>query len=135
MDLVNSVHIAAHGMKAQSQRLRVVSQNIANADSTGTRPGDAPYRRKTITFRNRMDKEMGVDTVRVHRENVDRSEFPRKYEPNHPAADPEGYVEYPNVNPLLEMMDMREAQRSYEANVNVIEVSKSMLANTISLLR
>lgn len=135
MDLVNSLHIAASGMKAQSDRLRVVSENIANADSMGTKPGEAPYRRKTITFRNHLDREMGVNKVEVYKYGYDKSDFKKKYDPGHPAADAEGYVLTPNVNTVMEMVDMREAQRGYEANLNVIEVSKGMLQRTVDMLR
>lgn len=135
MDLVNSLHIAASGMKAQSDRLRVVSENIANADSMGTKPGEAPYRRKTITFRNHLDREMGVDKVEVYKYGYDKSDFKKKYDPGHPAADAEGYVLTPNVNTVMEMVDMREAQRGYEANLNVIEVSKGMIQRTVDMLR
>ena len=135
MDLVNSLHIAASGMHAQSDRLRVVSENIANADSTGTQPGEQPYRRKTISFKNQLDREMGVDLVGTAKYGTDSSEFPLKYEPNNPMADANGYVKYPNVKPMVEMVDMREARRGYEANLNVVEVSKSMLMQTIGMLK
>lgn len=135
MDLVNSLHIAASGMKAQSDRLRVVSENIANADSMGTKPGEDPYRRKIVSFRNHMDREMGVDKVEVYKYGYDKSEFEKRYDPGHPAADAQGYVKVPNVNTVLEMVDMREAQRGYEANLNVIEVSKGMLERTVDMLR
>lgn len=135
MDLVNSLHIAASGMKAQSDRLRVVSENIANADSMGTRPGEAPYRRKIISFRDQLDRESGINKVEVHKYGYDQSDFKKKYDPGHPAADADGYVLAPNVNTVLEMVDMREAQRGYEANVNVIEVSKGMLQRTVDMLR
>lgn len=133
--LNNSMYIAANGMKVQGDRLRVVAQNIANAESTGETPGADPYRRKTVTFKNVLDKEMGVDKVQVSKYGVDKSDFRKKYEPGHPAADAQGYVLYPNVDSMVEMMDMREAQRSYEANVNVIDVTKGMLQQTIGLLR
>lgn len=135
MDLVNSLHIASAGMKAQSDRLRVVSQNIANADSTGRFPGDQPYRRKTISFKDHMDREQGISLVKADKYGEDKSELPKKYEPGNPAADEKGYVTYPNVNPLVEMMDMREARRGYEANLNVVEVSKSMLMQTIGMIK
>lgn len=135
MDLVNSLHIAASGMHAQSDRLRIISENIANADSTGTQPGEQPYRRKTISFKNQLDREMGVDLVKTSRYGQDNSEFPMKYEPNNPIADANGYVQYPNVKPMVEMVDMREARRAYEANLNVVEVSKSMLMQTIGMLK
>jgi flagellar basal-body rod protein FlgC len=134
MDLINSLHIAASGMKAQSDRLRIVSQNIANADSTGEYPGDQPYRRKTITFKNEMDRNLGIEKVEVSKYGTDKTPFPTRYDPNHPAADRNGYVQEPNINPMIEMMDMREARRSYEANLNIIEVSKSMLKQTIGLI-
>lgn len=135
VDLVNSLNIAASGMHAQSERLRVVAENIANADSLGRYPGDAPYRRKIVTFKNYLDKETSADLVEVDKIGYDRSNFNKKYDPNHPAADADGYVETPNVNPIIEMVDMREARRAYEANLNVVEVTKGMLNQTISLLR
>lgn len=135
MDLVNSLHIAASGMKAQSERLKIISQNIANADNTGTVPGEAPYRRKTISFKNVLDKELGIEKLEVYKVGEDPSPFEQKFDPSHPAADASGYVLRPNVNTMIEMGDLREAQRSYEANINVIEVSKGMLQQTIGLLR
>jgi flagellar basal-body rod protein FlgC len=135
MDLLNTMHVSASGMKAESDRLRIVAQNIANAESTGTQPGAQPYRRKTISFKNQLNRELGIETVHVQKYGTDNSNFPKKYDPTHPAADAEGYVQMPNVNSIVEMMDMREARRSYEANLNVIEASKSMLTQTISLLR
>lgn len=135
MDVRDSLVIAASGMKVQSDRLRIVSQNIANADSVGDKPGATPYRRKTISFKNVLDREMGVEKVAVNKYDVDRSDFIKKYDPTHPAADNEGYVLRPNVNTMIEMVDMREAQRGYEANLNVVEVSKSMLQQTIGLLK
>jgi flagellar basal-body rod protein FlgC len=135
MQLSDTLAIASAGMKAQGDRLRVVAENIANADSTGNTAGEMPYRRKTVIFQNTLDKELGINTVSVGKRGFDMSEFRKKYEPNHPAADAQGYVLYPNVNSIVEMMDMREARRAYEANMNVIEVSKSMLSRTIDLLR
>lgn len=123
------------GMKAQGDRLRVVAENIANADSTGRSPGELPYRRKMVIFQNVMDKEMGVESVKVVKRTTDKSDFNRKYEPTHPAADEQGYVLYPNVSSIIETVDMREARRAYEANLNVIEASKAMLARTLDLLR
>jgi flagellar basal-body rod protein FlgC len=135
MQLSDTMAIAAAGMKAQGDRLRVVSENIANADSTGRTPNELPYRRKVLVFANVLDKEQGINTVQISKRTVDSSEFRKKYDPSHPAADAQGYVQYPNVNSIVEMMDMREARRGYEANLNVIEVSKSMLSKTIDLLR
>ncbi len=135
MDILNTMHISAAGMKVQSDRLRIVSQNIANAESAGTRPGEMPYRRKTISFKNALDREIGAETVKVNHYGEDNSSLPLKYDPTHPAANAEGYVTMPNVNSIVEMMDMREARRGYEANLSVIESSKSMLTQTIGLLR
>lgn len=135
MDLMDTMHISAAGMSAQSQRLKIVSQNIANAEAVGSRNGTQPYRRQTISFKDVMDKETGTPLVKVNKIDTDKSDFVQKYEPNHPMADKDGYVLYPNVNPIMEMMDMREARRGYEANLNVIEASKSMLSQTIGLLR
>ena len=135
MDVKDSLFIAAAGMKVQGDRLRIISQNIANADSTGDTPGSTPYRRKTISFKNVLDRELGVEKVVVDKYSTDKTAFNKKYDPGHPAADEEGYVLLPNVNPLIEAVDMREAQRGYEANLNVVEVSKSMLNQTLGLLR
>jgi flagellar basal-body rod protein FlgC len=135
MDLIDSIHISSAGMKVQSQRLKVVAQNIANAESTATAPGGEPYRRKTISFQETLDKESGLPMVGVKKLGVDRSDFTRRYEPSNPAADAQGYVLYPNVNTIMESMDMREARRGYEANLNVIESSKAMVNQTLGLLR
>ena len=135
MDLMESLMISAAGMRVQGERLRVISENIANVDSVSEVPGGDPYRRKTITFKNALDREMGVDLVKVKKVGLDPSEFTRKYDPNNPAADKSGYVKLPNVNSLIEMNDMREAQRSYEANLKVIEVARGMLSRTIDILR
>lgn len=135
MPLSDTLAIASAGMKAQGDRLRVVAENIANADATGKTPNDLPYRRKVVIFQNALDKELGVSTVKVSERKSDMSAFNKKYDPSHPAADAQGYVLYPNVNPIVEMMDMREARRGYEANLNVVEMSKSMLSRTIDLLR
>ena len=135
MDLMQSLMISAAGMKVQGERLRVVAENLANADSVAERPGADPYRRKTITFRNELDRQLGIETVQVDKVGVDRSDFRMKYDPGNPAADDKGYVKLPNVNSLIEMTDMREAQRSYEANLRAIEVARNMLQRTIDLLR
>ena len=122
-------------MRAQGDRLRVIAQNIANADSTGLTPGSAPYRRKTITFKNVLDREMGIEKVTVANYGVDSSPFKKKFEPGHPAADAQGYVLFPNVDTPVEVVDMQEAQRAYEANVNVIDVTRSMISQTLGLLK
>ena len=134
-DLISSFRISAAGMKAQGTRLRVISQNIANADSLPVEPGQKPYQRKLITFKNEVNRQLGVNLVEVNRISKDRSDFIKRYEPSHPAADKDGYVLAPNVNKLVEMMDMREAQRSYEANLSAIRTSRSMLNKTLELLR
>ena len=135
MDLLDTIKISGAGMRAQSERLKVIAQNLANAESVGTRPGAEPYRRKTVSFKEEMDKETGVSMVATDKIGTDKSQFSRRYEPNNPIADAQGYVLYPNVNSVIEMMDMREARRSYEANLSVIEASKSMVGQTLSLLR
>jgi flagellar basal-body rod protein FlgC len=135
MELFDSMFISASGMRVQGERLRVIAENLANVDSVGETPGADPYRRKTVTFRNQLDREMGVDLVKVAKVGTDQSDFRKKYEPGNPAADKDGYVSLPNVNALVEMTDMREAQRSYEANLKVIEASRTMLSRTIDVLR
>lgn len=134
-DLLRTLRISASGMKAQGTRLRVISENVANANSLPTQPGGLPYRRKVVTFQNQLDQATGVNMVRVDRIKTDLSDFQQRYDPSHPAADANGYVLAPNVSTLIEMSDMREAQRSYEANLNVIKASKSMLQQTIGLMR
>lgn len=135
-DLFKSMRISAAGMRVQGTRLRVISENIANADSLPTKPGDEPYRRKKILFRNELDRETGVNLVKVHKVKEDsRENFKKSFDPAHPAADENGYVLRPNVSSLVEMTDMREAQRSYEANVNTVKATKRMLQSTIGILR
>lgn len=135
MDLSSAMTIAAAGMKVQSARLRVTSENLANAESTSQLPGGDPFRRKTISFATHRDRAAGLDLVDVRSYGVDRSDFELRYQPGHPAADAAGYVKYPNVNPLIELADMREAQRSYEANLNVLQLARTMIGRTLDLLR
>jgi flagellar basal-body rod protein FlgC len=135
MQLNDTLLIAAHGMKAQGDRLRVVSENIANADSAPSAPGESPYRRKMVMFKNLLDKELGIPVVKVTERTYDMSDFKLKYDPNHPSADERGYVTMPNVSPMVEMMDMREARRGYEANLGVVEVARAMYQRTLDLLR
>jgi flagellar basal-body rod protein FlgC len=135
MDLTDSLEISAAGMRVQGERLRVIAENIANADSVSEVRGGDPYRRKTITFQNHLDHETGIDLVSVKKVGLDPSEFTRKYDPANPAADNQGYVKLPNVNALIEMNDMREAQRSYDANLKVIDTARGMLQRTIDILR
>lgn len=133
--LENAMRIATAGMRVQGERLRLVAENLANADSTARAPGGEPYRRQTVSFSNELDRSLGVRLVQVDRYGVDRGELPREYDPDHPAAGPDGYVKLPNVEPFIEMADMREAQRSYEANLNALDVAKRLLERTIDLLR
>lgn len=133
--LIASLKISASGLEAQSSRLRVVSENLANARSTGDTPGADPYRRKTISFAQELDRAAGVNTVEIKKIGVDRSDFRTEYDPGNPAADPNGVVKYPNVNILVEMADMREANRSYEANLQSIRQARDLINSTIDLLR
>lgn len=135
MDLMKSLFISASGLKAQNGRMRVIAENIANANSTARTPDEEPYRRKIPTFKAQFDRELGADKVELGRIVEDTSDFKSNYMPGHPAADENGYVLQPNVNTLIETTDMREAQRSYEANLNVIETTRKMLQRTIDILR
>ena len=135
MDLTKTLKVSAAGMQAQSARMRTIAENLANADSLAESPGADPYRRKMLTFKNALDRATGVQLVRPERVVRDQSEFQKRFDPNHPGADADGYVLAPNVNSLIEVMDMRQAQRSYEANLSVIEVAKTMLLRTIDILR
>jgi len=134
-DLMKSVEIAGAGMQVQSDRLRIAAQNIANADSTGITPGSDPYRRKTIYFKSVKDKKLGTEKVAVRKYGYDQSDFRMVYDPHHPAANAQGYVAYPNVDKMIENMDAKEAQRSYEANISVIDMSKTMMSNTIAIIK
>ncbi len=135
MDFLKSIAIAASGLRAQAGRMRIIAENIANADSTAPSRGAEPYRRKIPTFRTEMDRSVDAQMVALGRVKTDPSEFRLKHEPGHPAADANGNVKYPNVNQLVEMTDMREAQRSYEANVNVIGASRRMIQRTLDILK
>lgn len=134
-DLKTAMNTAGSGLAAQGKRISIIAENIANSDSTGATPGSEPYRRKTISFKNMLDKELGAEVVKVDKIGTDKSDFIKEYRPGHPAADEQGYVLMPNVNTMVEAADMREAQRSYEANLATIEVTKSMLSRTLELLR
>jgi flagellar basal-body rod protein FlgC len=134
-DLNQALNVSATGMEAQTTRLRVIAKNVANQDTTASSPGGDPYRRKTITFESQMDQESGVQTVRVKNVGVDNSDLPQRYDPSNPAADAQGYVKLPNVNTFVEVMDMREAERSYSANLSVMQATRSMLNKTIDLLK
>jgi flagellar basal-body rod protein FlgC len=135
LDFLKTLTIAASGLRAQAGRMRIISENIANADSTPQRPGADPYRRKIPTFRSELDRTLDAQVVELGKVKNDSSAFRLKYEPGHPAADSNGNVKYPNVNSLVEMMDMRDAQRSYEANINVISATRRMIQRTIDILK
>jgi flagellar basal-body rod protein FlgC len=135
MELVKSLRISAAGMKVQGARLKVIAENIANADSMASEKGGDPYRRKVVTFENVLDRNLGINLVQVKKIDYDQSDFRTNYKPGHPSAGEDGYVRLPNVSSLVEMMDMREAQRSYEANLRIIQTSRSMITRTIDLLR
>jgi flagellar basal-body rod protein FlgC len=132
---MKTLAVAASGLRAQAGRMRIISENIANADSTPSTPGAEPYRRKVPTFVSQLDRALDVNVVALGKTQTDTSDFRLKYEPGHPAADQNGNVKYPNVNPLLEMTDMREAQRSYEANINVVTATRRMIQRTIDILK
>jgi len=135
MDLDSTLQISAAGMDAQTMRLRVIAENLANQDSTGSTPGADAYRRKTVTFENRLDRSLGVATVRVKQIGKDTSEQPMRYDPSNPAANATGYVKLPNVNNIIEIMDMREAEHSYSANLSVLQATRSMQTRAIDLLK
>jgi flagellar basal-body rod protein FlgC len=134
-DLNQALNVSATGMDAQTTRLRVIAENIANQDTTGSSPGAEAYRRKTITFASAVDKAAGVATVQVKAIGVDGSDLPLRYDPANPASNAQGYVKLPNVNSFIEVMDMREAERSYSANLSVMQATRSMLNKTIELLK
>lgn len=135
MDFFKTLAVAASGLRAQAGRMRVISENIANADSTASVPGGDPYRRKIPTFETEFNRALGVEVVEFSKVQGDQSAFRIKYEPGHPAADQNGNVKYPNVNSLVEMTDMREAQRSYQANINVVTATRRMIQRTIDILK
>lgn len=135
MDFMRSIFIAATGLRAQSGRMRVIAENIANANSTAANSATNPYRRRIPTFATAFDRELQATVVTMGRIRADQSDFTVRNEPGHPAADAQGNVKYPNVNPLIETVDMREAQRSYEANLNVISATRRMIARTLEILR
>ena len=135
MDLEKSLAISASGMQAQTLRLTTIAQNLANQDSTGSTPGADPYQRRTVSFADRMDRALGAELVGVRAIGKDRTAFPLRYDPGNPAADAQGYVKLPNVNAMVELADMREAERSYGANLSVMQTARAMLSRTIGMLR
>src|SRR6185437_11385655 len=134
MDFSTSMAVCSSGMKAQSERMKTIAQNIANANSTATTPGGDPYRRKIATVSSQFDRELGANLVKSGKTIADQSAFRSQYDPGNPNADAKGYVKLPNVDSLVEIMDMREAQRSYEADLTAMDATKSMLAKTVDLL-
>lgn len=135
MDFSDTIGISASGMRVQSARLRIAAENLANEETTGSTPGADPYRRKTITFKDEVDAATGVSTVKVKEIGRDSSDFQLKYDPSHPAADEKGYVKMPNVNSMVEIMDTHDAQHSYEANLNTMQITRSMLTRSINLMK
>jgi len=131
MDITTGIDIAASGMNAQEQRMKIIAQNIANADSAATAPGQDPYRRQQITFKSVYDSTVGANVVKVAGVVNDPSEFRRKFDPSHPAADATGYIELPNVNPIIEAADLQEASRSYQASLSAMDLLKTMASETI----
>jgi len=134
-DLIDSIAISSAGMKVQAARMKIVAQNVANADSISSTPGGMPYQRQNISFKNMLDKETGVSMVQVNKIGVDKTPPVSRYEPNSPSADQNGYVLYPSINKDVEMVDMQEARRSYEANVDIIDASKAMIGESIGLIK
>ena len=134
MDFSKSMAVMASGLRAQSQRMKIIAENIANANSTATTQGGDPYRRKIATVNSDFDRELGANLVKAGKPITDNSDFRTRYDPGNPLADAKGYVKLPNVDALVEIMDMREAQRSYEADLTAMDATKSMMARTVDLL-
>jgi flagellar basal-body rod protein FlgC len=135
LDFADVFNVASAGMRAQGERLRVIAENLANADSTASTPGGQPYRRREVLFKEMVDRQSGLNLVKVSGVRADMSDFGKQFNPTHPAADAQGYVLTPNVKTLVETMDMREAQRSYDANLGVISTVRSMVARALEILR
>lgn len=133
-ELKKALAISASGLRAQSQRMRIIAENMANAKSLPQSPDQEPYRRKILTFSNRLDRALGAELVKVNKVQFDQTPFTRRYDPSHPGANSDGYVQQPNVIALVESMDMREAQRTYEANLSMISMARAMLMRTISII-
>ena len=134
MDFLKSIAVAASGMRAQAGRMRIIAENIANADSTAKTAGGDPYQRQTPVFQTAL-VAAGAKGVQMTRVGHDSTPFREEYQPGNPAADAKGYVKMPNVDPLIESLDMREAQRAYEANLSVIETARAIQTSTIDLLK
>ena len=134
-DMNAALNVAASGLRAQTARMKVIAENIANANSTAPNPDANPYQRKVSVFGQVLNRENGTTEVKMTKVQKDTSEFRLRYDPTHPGANAEGYVKMPNVNTLIESLDMREAQRAYEANLNVVESARAMMSRTLDLLR
>jgi flagellar basal-body rod protein FlgC len=134
-DMNAALNVAASGLRAQTARMKVIAENIANANSTAPNPGADPYQRKVSVFGQVLNRENGTTEVKMTKVQNDTSDFRLRYDPTHPGANAEGYVKLPNVNTLIESLDMREAQRAYEANLNVVESARAMMSRTLDLLR
>jgi flagellar basal-body rod protein FlgC len=134
-DLSTSLGVSAAGMDVQTARIKIVAENLANQNTTGSTPGADAYRRRTVSFENRLNRALGVETVGVKTVGADKSEQPLRYDPNNPGADKNGYVKTPNVNSFVELMDMRDAEQAYSANLNVASTTRSMLNHTLDLLK
>jgi flagellar basal-body rod protein FlgC len=134
MDFTTSMQVAASGMRAQSERMNIIAENIANANSTAAVSGGDPYRRQIATIKSDFDRQLDATMVEAGKPAEDMSDFRLQYDPGNPAADKQGYVKLPNVNTLVEIMDMREAQRSYEADLTVLDATKTMMSHTVDLL-
>lgn len=135
MDLQKAMMSSAAGLRAQSVRMRVISENIANQNSVASNPGEDPYRRKIVTFHTELDRANDVSVVKASGIDFDQKEFGKKYDPGNPAADPSGYIKTSNVNGMIELMDMRQAQRTYQSNLNALEASRRLATMTLDLLR
>ncbi len=135
-DMFATMKVSSSGMRVNSERINVIAQNAANADTAPSKPGELPYTRKTISFKNILDKQTGEKLVTVDKVSEDKkSEYIKKYMPGHPAADTDGYVQMPNVNSLVETMEMKEASKSYEANMGIYTQTRDMISKTVDLLR
>lgn len=134
-DLSSVFSVSGSGLQAQATRMKVIAENIANAGTTPSSPNQKPYQRQVVSFKNEFDKALGAYKVKVDAVRKDNSAPVKKFDPSHPAADAQGYVLTPNVKPIMEGMDMREAQRAYEANLNTIDAARGMLLRTLDLLR
>jgi len=134
-DLGTSLQVSAAGMDVQVARIKVIAENLANQNTTGSSPGADAYHRRTVSFQNRLNKALGVETVSVKSVGTDKSDQPLRYDPGNPAADKNGYVKTPNVNSFVELMDMRDAEQAYSANLNVASTTRSMLSRTLDLLK